>query len=121
MWQNSIIVVSVDDWYIRCYRRCRKDRIFYLLQGQNPYTNECVSVVIVMKPHCVSKWETTPHGSQSKIISMCWVPLADLPKCTDSQCDHRDFVGHKQRKAHDCAENDNRAASPESTTQAPAW
>lgn len=72
-----------------------------------------------MKPHCVNKWEITPHGIQSKIISMWWVPLADLPRHTDSQCDHINFIGHKQRKAHDDTENDDNAASQEITAQAP--
>lgn len=40
---------------------------------------------------------------------------AGLPKLADSQRDHIDFVGPKQRKAHDRTENDNGAASPEIT------
>lgn len=72
-----------------------------------------------MKPHCVNKWEITPHGSQSKIFSLWWVLLADLPRRTDSQCDHIDFIGHKERKAYDCVGNDDSAASPEIIAQAP--
>ena len=49
---------------------------------------------------------------------MWWVALAGLPRRTDSQCDHIDFIGHKQRKAHDCSENDDGFASPEITAQA---
>lgn len=47
------------------------------------------------------------------------MPLADLPGCTESRCDHRDFAGHKQRKAQDCSANEDIAACPEITVQAP--
>lgn len=69
---------------------------------------------MVLKPHRASKRDVTPHGRQSKITSMCWVPLADLPGCTEPQCDHRALSGHKPRKAQDCSANGARAAGKRS-------
>lgn len=108
--QLTLSLFQLENW---CYRAQGRWACFlYPQQAYISYTNDCVPVVMVLKPHRASKRDVTPHGRQSKITSMCWVPLADLPGCTEPQCDHRALSGHKPRKAQDCSAKGARPVLP---------